>query len=114
MKTTLKIYIGKKAFDIVSVRKFDYSRNPNNLSESDKILYNLNKLINQAYIDCKNGIYLPIVFNDFISHIDEAVDISPYIYKIMSVGVPVYYFADNALSLERLLSCEANITVNKD
>ncbi len=95
--------------DYMCVREFKHERKAGDpcLSESDFILYSLGRRYEGGFIDeisvgCDNGEYEPIVFDDFLSRVDEAIDIKPYFEELLELGVPIFYFAEHESSVERM------------
>ena len=100
--------------DYMCVREFSYMRDVSDppLSESDYILYRLGKryvggFIEELSVGCDNGEYEPVVFDDFLLKVDEGIDITPYFTDLLSLGVPVFYFAEQDRSIERI--CESGL-----
>ena len=116
MENKIYVFIGEDtgAFkqmitDYMCVREFIYKREVGdpNLSESDLILYRLGRRYAGGFIDelsvgCDNGEFDPVVFGDFLSKVDEGIDIEPFFEELLSIGVPVLYFAEYESSVERL------------
>ena len=98
--------------DYMCVREFVYKREAGDppLSESDFILYCLGRrnyggFVDAVSVSCDNGEYEPIVFGDFLSRVDEAIDVKPYFEELLALGVPIFYFAEHESSVERLREC---------
>ena len=104
LKETLK--------DYMCVREFKHERKAGDpcLSESDFILYCLGRRCEGGFVDevsigCDNGEYEPIMFDDFLGKVDEAIDIKPYFEELLSLGVEIFYFAERESGIERLKAC---------
>ena len=98
--------------DHMCVREFKHERKAGDpcFSESDFILYSLGRRYEGGFIDevsvgCDNGEYEPILFDDFLGKVDEAIDIKPYFEELLSLGVEIFYFAERESSTERLKAC---------
>lgn len=98
--------------DYMCVREFKYERKVNDpcLSESDFILYCLGRRYKGGFIDevsvgCDNGEYEPIVFDDFLGKVDEAIGVKPYFEELLALGVPIFYFAERESSALRMHEC---------
>ncbi len=98
--------------DYMCVREFKHERKAGDpcFSESDFILYSLGRRYEGGFIDevsvgCDNGEYEPILFDDFLGKVDEAIDIKPYFEELLALGVPILYFAEHESSVERLSEC---------
>lgn len=116
MENKICVFIGEDtgAFkrmitDYMCVREFFYEREVGDpyLSESDLILYRLGRRYTGGFIDelsvgCDNGEFDPVVLGDFLSKVDEGVDVGPIFEELLSLGVPVLYFAEYESSVERL------------
>ena len=113
---SIKVFIGKGAsallnqlYDYMCIYKFRYERAEGDppLSQSDYILYRLGRIYEGGFIDevkveYDNGQADPVCFDDFISKLDESVDVKPYFEELLSLGAPIFYFAENEDSVKRL------------
>lgn len=98
--------------DYMCVREFKHERKAGDpcLSESDFILYSLGRRYEGGFIDevsvgCDNGEYEPILFDDFLGKVDEAIDTKPYFEDLFALNVPIFYFAERESGIERLKAC---------
>ena len=104
--------------DYMCVRKFEYERKVGDphLSESDFILYSLGRRYEGGFIDevstgCDNGEFEPIFFDDFISRVDEVIDVKPYFEELGALGLHIFYFAECEGSVERLKACGLELEI---
>ena len=119
MKNKIVVFVGRGTSelkemlkDYMCVREFKHERKAGDpcLSESDFILYSLGRRYEGGFIDevsvgCDNGEYEPILFDDFLGKVDEAIDIKPYFEELLSLGVEIFYFAERDSNIERIKSC---------
>ena len=119
MKNKIIVFVGRGTSelkemlnDYMYVREFKHERKAGDpcLSESDFILYSLGRRYEGGFIDevsvgCDNGEYEPILFDDFLGKVDEAIDIKPCFEELLSLGVEIFYFAERDSNIERIKSC---------
>ena len=119
MKNKITVFISKGVralkelfTDYMCVREFKHERKAGDpcLSESDFILYCLGRrneggFIDEVAVGCDNGEYEPIMFDDFLSRVDEAIDVKPYFEELLALGVPLLYFAEHESSVMRMREC---------
>ncbi len=93
------------------VREFKFEREESDicLSESDHVLYCLKRRCECSFFDN----FEPIVFGDFLSRVDEAIDVKSYFEELLALGVPILYFAEHESSVKRLRECDLPLEVYK-
>ncbi len=115
MENKIIVFVGRGMSDLkelltdyMCVREFKHERGAGGpyLSESDFILYCLGRRYEGGFIDeisvgCDNGEYEPIMFDDFLSRVDEAIDVKPYFEDLLAIGAPIFYFAEHESSVSR-------------
>lgn len=114
MENTIKVFVGcgdlcKLLCGYISFNRFEYARvdGDPHLSESDYILYRLGRRYEGGFIDevsvgCDNGEYEPVLFDDWIARVDEAIDVKSYFEELLLLGTDIFYFAELESSVERI------------
>ena len=82
--------------------------------EGKIILNTFARFVVKTIADAKCGDKLPVVIEDFLPRVDEAVDVSEYIKPLFDVSVSIFYFAEDKNSLKRLRESGLNVEVFKE
>lgn len=77
--------------------------------ESKIIINTFARFVVQTIADAKTSKKPVVLIDDFISRVDEAMDISEYIKPLFEVSVMIIYFAEDKNSVKRLR--ESGLTV---
>ena len=109
-------YIKKPAcyteYDFTNVSNEDRARYG---GEGKIILNTFGRFVVRTIADAKScGDKLPVVIEDFLPRIDEAVDIAEYIRPLFEVSVIIFYFAEDKNSAKRLRESGLNVEVFKE
>lgn len=109
-------YIKKPAcyteYDFTNVSNEDRARFG---GEGKIILNTFARFVVKTIADAKScGDKLPVVIEDFLPRIDEAVDIAEYIKPLFGVSVMVFYFAEDKNSVKRLRESGLTVEVFKE
>ena len=109
-------YIKKPAcyteYDFTNVSNEDRAR----LGGEGKIILNtFARFVVKTIADAKScGDKLPVIIEDFLPRIDEAVDIAEYKRPLFEVSVIIFYFAEDKNSVKRLRESGLNVEVFKE
>jgi hypothetical protein len=67
----------------------------------------------QTIADAKRTGKKPVLIDDFISRVDEAMDVSEYIKPLFEVSTLIIYFAEHKRSVDRLRESGLPVKVYK-
>ena len=109
-------YIKKPAcyteYDFTNVSNEDRARFG---GEGKIILNTFARFVVRTIADAKScGDKLPVIIEDFLPRIDEAVDIAEYIKPLFEVSVMIIYFAKDKSSAKRLRESGLTVEVFKE
>ena len=81
--------------------------------ESKIIINTFARFVVQTIADAKRTGKKPVLIDDFISRVDEAMDISEYIKPLFEVSTLIIYFAERKSSVERLRASGLHVEIYK-
>ena len=81
--------------------------------ESKIIINTFARFVVQTIADAKRTGKKPVLIDDFISRVDEAIDISEYIKPLFEVSTLIIYFAERKISVERLRASGLYVEIYK-
>ena len=111
---------GKRFFSLPDTQEYEKKRRAQNINTchifadedmrsssaclpmSEKALLSFEKFLTTLKKDTNNGDFRPIFIYHFFDHIDESVDISPYINKLASLGRQVFIAVCSNYPIEKL------------